>query len=252
MKNKLFIYFQINIITFIVAIALIKILFNSSFIEPDYYACTQIKLMEFSIFENSFFLNYPISCDQNEYLLGFNNFNYIINNEYSYQQRPIYIFSVFFINNMFSPLYSLFNFNEFFSIIFSIIIVHIFVLNAGLMMILELTDVKKISLKDKIFVVVINTLHPMAKWGLFEPSNQMLTLLQLVFPIYMIKKNRNISFFWWGLLFLYNRTFLVSFLIYFILKIIRDKKFKPRYFFEILLFFMPFSMYKIYFFINDK
>ena len=63
------------------------------------------------------------------------------------------------------------------------------------MMILELTDVKKISLKDKIFVVVINTLHPMAKWGLFEPSNQMLTLLQLVFPIYMIKKNRNISFF---------------------------------------------------------
>ena len=95
MKNKLFIYFQINIITFIVAIALIKILFNSSFIEPDYYACTQIKFMEFSIFENSFFLNYPISCDQNEYLLGFNNFNYIINNEYSYQQRPIYIFSVF-------------------------------------------------------------------------------------------------------------------------------------------------------------
>jgi len=251
MKNKLFIYFQINIITFIVAIALIKILFNSSFIEPDYYACTQIKFMEFSIFENSFFLNYPISCDQNEYLLGFNNFNYIINNEYSYQQRPIYIFSVFFINNMFSPLYSLFNFNEFFSIIFSIIIVHIFVLNAGLMMILELTDVKKISLKDKIFVVVINTLHPMAKWGLFEPSNQMLTLLQLVFPIYMIKKNRNISFFWWGLLFLYNRTFLVSFLIYFILKIIRDKKFKPRYFFEILLFIMPFFIYKFYFFIND-
>ena len=251
MKNKLFIYFQINIITFIVAIALIKILFNSSFIEPDYYACTQIKFMEFSIFENSFFLNYPISCDQNEYLLGFNNFNYIINNEYSYQQRPIYIFSVFFINNMLSPLYSLFNFNEFFSIIFSVIIVHIFVLNAGLMMILELTDVKKISLKDKIFVVVINTLHPMAKWGLFEPSNQMLTLLQLVFPIYMIKKNRNISFFWWGLLFLYNRTFLVSFLIYFILKIIRDKKFKPRYFFEILLFIMPFFIYKFYFFIND-
>ena len=251
MKNKLLIYFQLNIITFFVAIALIKILFNSSLIEPDYYACTQIKLMEFSIFENSFFLNYPISCDHNEYLLGFNNFNYIINNEHSYQQRPVYIFSVFFINNMLTPLYSLFNFNEFFSIIFSVIIVHVFILNAGLMMILELTDVKKISLKDKIFIVVINILHPMAKWGLFEPSNQMLTLLQLVFPIYMIKKNRNISFFWWGLLFLYNRTFLVSFLIYFIFKTLKDKKFTPRYFFEILLFFMPFSMYKIYFFIND-
>ena len=98
------------------------------------------------------------------------------------------------------------------------------------MMILELTDVKKISLKDKIFVVVINTLHPMANGVYSNHQNQMLTLLQLVFPIYMIKKNRNISFFWWGLLFLYNRTFLVSFLIYFILKIIRDKKFKPRYF----------------------
>ena len=55
MKNKLFIYFQINIITFIVAIALIKILFNSSFIEPDYYACTQIKFMEFLYLRILFF-----------------------------------------------------------------------------------------------------------------------------------------------------------------------------------------------------
>ena len=57
----------------------------------------------------------------------------------------------------------------------------------------------------------------MAKWGIFGPSVQMLTLLQIVLPIYLVK-NRNILDFkvslLYGLLFMYNRASLVSYVIY--------------------------------------
>ena len=66
-------------------------LFNSEFIEPNYFVCTNINKIDINIFSSTYEFNYPKSCDQNEYFKGFQNFSSIIFNDHSYQQRHLYI-----------------------------------------------------------------------------------------------------------------------------------------------------------------
>ena len=63
------------------------------------------------------------------------------------------------------------------------------------MMILELTDVKKISLKDK-FVISNKYFTPNGKMGFIRTIKPDAYTFTISISIYMIK-NRRISFFWW-------------------------------------------------------
>ena len=248
--SKINTYLQLNLISFFISLFLAYFLFESGIIYPDYYACSTMRIQTFDFLQNTFQVNYPMSCDQNEYFIGFKDFKFIIFNDHSYQQRPLYIFIVYLLNLFLSPLYSLFNITEIFRLLFTVLIVHLSILNLSLLLILEISNVKFISFYDKILIVILNLIHPMAKWGIFGPSIQMFTLFQLVFPIYLvtkdIKMNKRLAILF-GLLFFYNRVTLISFLIYYILLAFKSKRFEVPQIIHIILFFIPQIFYRMFF-----
>tara|TARA_B100001996_G_scaffold176164_1_gene134483 strand:+ start:198 stop:1358 length:1161 start_codon:yes stop_codon:yes gene_type:complete len=200
-------------------------------------------------------MNYPVSCDQNEYFSGFKDFEFIILTDHAYQQRPLYIFLVYILNLLFSPLFSLLNINETFGILISVFLIHSFVLNYSLLLIMKLINIKKIKYFDLFFIVILNLLHPMAKWEIFEANNWMFTLLQIVLPVYLMKGygklTPNIAFVF-GLLFLIHRGMIVSFLTYIFLVYAYKERIKiVNIIKNLLIFTFPFALYRGYFIINN-
>ncbi len=255
MVNSVKTYLSLNVITIFLSIFFGYFLFNSQFVEPDYFVCSRIVEQTFQLFNEPISFNFPYSCDENEYFLGFKNFSFIIFNDHSYQQRPLYILIVFIFNEIFLPIYNFLGFDQKLGIYTSIIFIHSIILNLSLILILKIANFKRLKYYDLLFISLINFLQPMAKWGIFGPSVQMLTLLQIVLPIYLVK-NRNILdskvSLLYGLLFMYNRASLVSYVIYVFFLYLKNKKFNFLNFLKnIVIFLIPFSFYRLFFVINN-
>ena len=112
MVNFVKTYLSLNVITIFLSIFFGYFLFNSEFVEPDYYVCSRIVEQTFQLFNEPISFNFPYSCDENEYFLGFKDFSFIIFNDHSYQQRPLYILIVFIFNEIFSPIYYFLGFDQ--------------------------------------------------------------------------------------------------------------------------------------------
>ncbi len=255
MKSSLKTYALLNMWTIFLTFFLGYFLFNSGIIVPDYYVCSRIVEQNFTFLNESLSFNFPYSCDENEYFLGFKDFKFIIFNDHSYQQRPVYIFFVYFLNEILTPIFNLLGMNEKLGIYFSIISVHSIVLNISLYLILKIISINKITHFDIFFITTLNILQPMAKWGIFGPSVQMLSLLIMILPIYLSKKDDTLklrSSFIFGILFMYNRSTFVSFLIYLLFMFLKNKEFN---FFKNIVnsfsFFIPFAIYRLFFTINN-
>ena len=109
-----------------------------------------------------------------------------------------------------------------FDLRYSYLLVDSFQFLVLLNLILKIISIDKISHFDLLFITILNILQPMAKWGIFGPSVQMLSLLHIVLPIYLSKKNDTLRFnssLFFGVLFMYNRASFVSYIIYFTLGI---------------------------------
>ena len=255
MKSSLKTYAFLNMWTIFLTFFLGYLLFNSGIIAPDYYVCSRIVEQNFTFLNESLSFNFPYSCDENEYFLGFKDFKFIIFNDHSYQQRPIYIFFVYFLNEILTPIFNLLGMDEKLGIYFAIVSVHSIVLNISLYLILKIISINKISHFDLLFITILNILQPMAKWGIFGPSVQMLSLLHIVLPIYLSKKNDTLrlnSSLLFGVLFMYNRASFVSYIIYLLFMYLKTKKIN---FFEnvvnTFLFFTPFIIYRLFFALNN-
>lgn len=125
--------------------------------------CTNIGSQDFQIFNNQYTYNFPESCDQNEYFIGFRDFKSIIFTENAYQQRPLYIFLVFAFNSLLSPLANILGIGEIESIYFSIVFIHIQILSIAIIMLIEILKIKKIKYFEIVSITVLTLLHPMAK-----------------------------------------------------------------------------------------
>jgi hypothetical protein len=255
MKVTLKTYGLLNLWTLLVTLSLAFILFNSNLISPDYYVCSRIVEQSFTFLNESVSFNFPYSCDENEYFLGFQDFKFIVFNDHSYQQRPLYIFIVYFLNEILTPIFNLLGMDEKLGIYFSVITVHSIFLNISLYLILKIISINKITHFDIFFITILNILQPMAKWGIFGPSVQMLSLLTMVLPIYISKKDGTLSLkssFIFGVLFMYNRATLVSFVIYLFFMFLKNREFN---FYKNVLnsfsFFIPFAVYRLFFAINN-
>tara|TARA_B110000444_G_C18810912_1_gene582537 strand:- start:481 stop:1797 length:1317 start_codon:yes stop_codon:yes gene_type:complete len=255
MKSKFNLYALINIISFFCVGLLGYFLFNSDFIKPDYFVCTNIVSQDFQISNSLYTFNFPISCDQNEYFVGFYDFNAIIFTENAYQQRPLYIFLVFALNSIFFPLLNILGFGEIVSIYFFVIFIHIQILSLAIIMLLEVLKIKKLTYFDVAMITVLTFLHPLAKWEIFEANNWMFTLLAIILPIYLLQKDSKVSLkgtLLFGLLFMANRSIIASFAAYILIEYIRNKNLDIKNIIKhFIIFFVPYTFYRLYFFIND-
>ena len=81
----------------------------------SYFECNI--LLEKQIFTSNFSYYLPVSCDQEVYMVGVQDFNSIISFDYNYQSRPLYILFV----KIFYEIYDLFinesNIKEFLSFV---------------------------------------------------------------------------------------------------------------------------------------
>ena len=82
MKHELKTFTLLNIFSIFFGIYLVYFLFNSSFIVPDYYVCTNVIEQSFTFLSNNFNIKYPASCDQNEYFPGFKDFKFIFHKNF--------------------------------------------------------------------------------------------------------------------------------------------------------------------------
>ena len=154
-------------------------LFNSEFIEPNYFVCTNINKIDINIFSSTYEINYPKSCDQNEYFKGFQNFSSIIFNDHSYQQRPLYILLVYLANLFLYPLFSIINLESSFSLNLSVLFVHLIILNVALYLMLKLIKIDYISKYDLVLISFLNLIFPMSKWEFLSHQTKCLLFYSL-------------------------------------------------------------------------
>jgi hypothetical protein len=255
MKSKINLYILINIVSFFCVGFLAFFLFNTDLIQPDYFVCTNIISQDFQIFNNLYIYNFPVSCDQNEYFIGFKDFKSIIFTENAYQQRPLYIFLVFAFNSLLSPLVNTLGIGEIESIYFSIVFIHIQILSSAIIMLTEILEIKKITYFEIVGITFLTMLHPLAKWEIFEANNWMLSFLTIILPVYLIQKNPKVSkkgVLIFGLLFMANRSVIACFAAYLLMGYLNNKKLDIKGSLQnLVIFFIPFTFYRLYFAIND-
>ena len=188
--------------------------FIFNFIEPDYILCNELVVYNFETFNNSFNIQYPKSCDQDFYHQGFTKFLNIFLEDYNYQARPLFILSV----NLVFQFFDNFNINQTLNALISTFLIqNLISLIVVSLISLSRNENTKLSTTNQIILTSIIVFSPLFKWGIFDPSHQLLTVVVIIFYPYLISKNISInvkSSIYIGLLFLLHRSFLIGFLWY--------------------------------------
>ena len=205
-------------------------LFIIKILQPNYYLCVEVVNQTFAIRETSINFLYPLSCDQKNYFMGFENFNNIITTEfYPYQTRSLYILFVYLIGKVFYFIDNIFNLNINMILNISTLFSQIFIISVSVYLLDKLLQ-KQYSYGrlTLFFITGLVSVNPLYKWGIFTPSHQLLTLLVLIMGIfvldnykyYELKKTSIIL----GILYLGHRSFLLVYLIYVFVRFIIQKK----------------------------
>ena len=158
----------------------------------------------------------PISCDLELYLLGVTDFSSIVEFDYNYQTRPLYLLYIkifYSVLRNFIVNITLLNFITF-------LIAHVVIVNITFIIFINSITYNKLFLSNwrKYSALFIMLLNPIFKFGIFDSSHQTLTFLQFVLSFYLLQKN--ITFnkkgyfiaFILGLLSLINMTFMICIL----------------------------------------
>jgi len=182
--------------------------------EPNYFLCNEIIFYEIQLQGNTVNFSYPKSCDQELYHIGFTNFQNVFDDTFNYQSRPLSILSVnviyeildlFQIESTLNALISTFILQNLIALIAVTVLDHILLMK------------NKQTKKSYIFISLIVVLSPLFKWGIFDPSHQLWTMLVIIFFPFLIKTKTEITFknsILIGLLFLLHRSFLIGFIWY--------------------------------------
>lgn len=183
-------------------------------IEPEYILCNELVVYNFEVFNNNFNIQYPKSCDQDFYHQGFTNFLNIFLEDYNYQARPFFILSV----NLVFQLFDNFNINQTLNALISTFLIQNLI-SLIVVSIISLSRIEKtkLSIKNQIILTSIIVFSPLFKWGIFDPSHQLLTVVVIIFYPYLLTKKGSLnlkSSIYIGLLFLLHRSFLIGFLWY--------------------------------------
>ena len=75
-------FFLIYFFVLIYCLAYYIFLFVFKVIDPNYFLCIEVVNQQLKFGSSSFDFLYPLSCDQKNYFIGFENFNNIITTDY--------------------------------------------------------------------------------------------------------------------------------------------------------------------------
>ena len=216
-KRTLFlIYFFVLIYCLIYYVSL----FVFKIIDPNYFLCVEVVNQQLKFGSSSFDFLYPLSCDQKNYFIGFENFNNIITTDYyPYQTRSLYILLVFSIGKILQFINEIFSLNINLILNISTLITQIFIVSISIYLIDKL--LKKYFNYNKFSLFLITgfvTVSPLIKWGIFTPSHQLLTLLVLITGIYTIENYKKYEIYKFsilmGVLYLGHRSFLLAYILF--------------------------------------
>ena len=131
----------------------------------------------------------PVSDDLYLYLDGIKDFSSIIEYDYNYQNRPLYIASIKFFYFILEKL----SFDGLILNFLSFLFFHTLVVTISVVMF-----VKSISFSRNInrfhvisFISILFILNPIIKYGLFDSAHQTILLLQFAASLYLIQKDIN-------------------------------------------------------------
>lgn len=202
--KDLSVFFIFNLI---IGIFLFFFLFVFRIIDTNYFICSELNSY------NYFFdFIFPESCDQSYYFDGFTKFSNVFLDNFNYQSRPLYILLVYLVNLLNSLIFD----NYLFSLYFSIFLSQLLIVSLANYLIYASFFTGKNKYKNsKILISLIVMLSPLVKFGIFDPSHQLLTLLALSLNIYFISKKINIFNLKYSLIFgvlvLLHREFFVTY-----------------------------------------
>ena len=229
------------------------LIFVMKIIVPDYYLCVEVVDQKLKFSNKVYEIFYPLSCDQKNYFLGFENFNNIITTEnYPYQTRSLYVLFVFITSLILKGFNSLFNLELNLLLNITNLICQIFLITCSIYLIDKM--LKKYYTYDKKTLFLITglvTVSPLHKWGIFTPSHQLLTLTVLILGVYILENYRdykiiNISAYM-GILYMGHRSFLLVYLIFLLMKYFFQKEREiSKYIKSLLVFFVPSIIFYIY------
>lgn len=175
-------FFKISLINLIIGILLYIFLFIVYPTNSNYFECSQV--FEDNLFNSQITYSIPISCDQELYLIGVDDFQSIYKFDYNYQSRPLYIFIVKVFYEILNTILS----NTLIINFLSFSLTHLFIISFSTKIFFDsLVKVKiLIDNKVKILISLFIFLSPIIKWGFFDSSHQTLTLMQFIISFYFL------------------------------------------------------------------
>lgn len=150
----------------------------------NYFNCNVIITTKDTIFNT--FYSIPVSCDLETYMVGIKNFSSIIEFDYAYQTRPVYILYIKVLYGILNAIIE----NELILNFLSFFIGHLLIVTLSVFIFLSTIDylITKDNFKLVYLIAVLFILNPIIKFGLFDPSHQTLILLQFSFSFYLLRK----------------------------------------------------------------
>ena len=196
MKKNTKLFMNIYLSSLIIGTLIYFIVFHLLSSDSSYYICTEIKNLEFFFNNSEFKFSYPVSCDQTNYYLGFENFNNIITTkDYPYQNRPLYILLVFVVSKILNLVFVIFNVDMNFLFQLSTFLVQLFIVSSGVYLIITSLNINKLKFSQLAILSFIFYLNPLVKWGIFMPSHQLLTFVVIASGLHILGSNNRLSLF---------------------------------------------------------
>lgn len=222
---------------------------------PNYFICNEIISHKLNILKYEFLYNYPESCDEKLYHIGFIDLNQIFDSTFNYAERPLYILFVGLIYRIFQFLLQLLVIDNYSILLFSNFIAQILIVSINVLLYIKVFVNKKNKINFEYLLSLIFLLSPLVKWGIFDPSHQLLTLTAILYAIFFKKNKFNLSFsnaLLFGTLMLLHRTFLITFIWLLLVEIKNEINLKKifKYSIYFLISLIPYTvttLFKLYF-----
>tara|TARA_B100001057_G_scaffold501275_1_gene623019 strand:+ start:24346 stop:25683 length:1338 start_codon:yes stop_codon:yes gene_type:complete len=154
----------------------------------NYFQCNILTTNTSKSFDLTYLI--PVSCDLEVYMIGVNDFSSIIEFDYNYQTRPLYILFVKFFHIVLSRFIE----NTLILEFLTFLILHLFIVTISIYIFFK-SFFKKFRKNHASLIYLISgfiILNPIIRYGLFDSAHQTLTLLTFVLCLLFLRK-QNLS-----------------------------------------------------------
>ncbi len=205
-----------------------------------------------NLFNTSYDLIYEKCQDDKEYFEGISDFSVILNSDYKYQNRPLFLLVNYIIYQLLSVIFQISNIDFQYTFELTYVIFNILFMYICLQILIKLFQIKNLV---NIFLIILTLIFsPILKFSLFTVTNQHLTLLCFLLSLFLLQKQdvNNINFwsFILGIIYLANRGFIISALVILYILFMNSKNFKIfliESLKNLLIFFFPNMIYNLFF-----